>query len=145
MSIREPSYLLDESLAEASLASIRQHTSTYVSIRQPSYLLDESLAEGSLASIRQHTSAYVSIRQHTSAYVSIRQHTSAYVSPATCWTSPLPKVLSPTTRPLSRSCILPATNQYIYIYVHLLAADMLITTCVLPTTNQYIYSSSMYV
>jgi hypothetical protein len=27
------------------------------------------------ASIRQHTSAYVSIRQHTSAYVSIRQHT----------------------------------------------------------------------
>jgi isocitrate/isopropylmalate dehydrogenase len=32
------------------------------------------------ASIRQHTSAYVSIRQHTSAYVSIRQHTSAYVS-----------------------------------------------------------------
>jgi hypothetical protein len=41
-------------------ASMRQHTSAYVSIRQ-------------------HTSAYVSIRQHTSAYVSIRQHTSAYV------------------------------------------------------------------
>jgi hypothetical protein len=40
-------------------ASIRQHTSAYVSI-----------------SLRQHTSAYISIRQHTD--VSIRQHTSAY-------------------------------------------------------------------
>jgi hypothetical protein len=51
-------------------ASIRQHTSAYISIRQ-----------------RQHTPAYVSIREQMTcavmsapAFASIRQHTSAYVS-----------------------------------------------------------------
>jgi hypothetical protein len=93
-------------ISSSAYASIRQHTSAYVSIRCERRCMRVIVHP---ASPRQHTSAYVSIRQHTSAYVasavvcvslsilhllrcqylyscaskasvSIRQHTSAYVS-----------------------------------------------------------------
>jgi hypothetical protein len=63
-------------------ASIRQHTSAYVS-QMPAYVsIHEHTSAGFLlAAIPRVTpEAYVSIRQHTSAYVSIRQHTPAYDS-----------------------------------------------------------------
>jgi hypothetical protein len=68
-----------------AFASIRQHTSAYVSIRRKETLTRCVRACGCICSGVQalirynyYTSAYVSIRQHTSAYVSIRQQTSAY-------------------------------------------------------------------
>jgi hypothetical protein len=72
----------------SAYVSIRQHTSAYVSIRQntsayvsmrPRLQWQGACWRALRSHYRQHTSAYVSTRQHTSAYVSIRQHTSAYV------------------------------------------------------------------
>jgi hypothetical protein len=71
------------SRSAAAFASIREHTSAYVSIRQRLACgrlrrrKGRSPSATAYVSIRQHTSAFISMRQHASAYVSIRQHTSA--------------------------------------------------------------------
>jgi hypothetical protein len=56
-------------------ASIRQHTSAYVSIRHTDELACPA-PTFQASHPAAHTSAFVRIRQHTSAYVSIRQRTS---------------------------------------------------------------------
>ena len=67
-------------------ASIRQHTSAYVSIQHTSdyiaYISIRQLRHSYMHSGSERARAHSrpsSIRQHTTAYVSIREHTSAYV------------------------------------------------------------------
>jgi hypothetical protein len=73
---------------ESCSASIRQHTSAYVSIRQRIHTVAEIESHRGDCKARelqrQHTSAYVSIRQHTSAYVSIRQRIDWIAKPESC-------------------------------------------------------------
>jgi hypothetical protein len=64
---------------QPAYVSIRQHTSLQRSLRMPR--AQQHACYAHIASIRQHTSAYVSIRQHTSAYVSIRRSSAPCACP----------------------------------------------------------------
>jgi len=105
----------------ATCASIRVHTSAYVSIRQRRHLCEQrgAAATSAYVSIRQHTPAEAPVRAarsgrfryHTSAYGSIRQHTPAYASGGTCASSaerPLPLAPSRRTRAGAVMSTLPA-------------------------------------